>query len=109
MTIRVTFANTDFLGKHPDAVRAFFRAYQKALDFMFENRQETVKIWLSRGLKSTEALALKTYDFYTKASMALKPIKGIQTNMEDAIKFNFLKQALSQAELDRLIDLKYLP
>ena len=109
VTIRVTFANTDFLGKHPDSVRAFFRAYQKALDFMFENRQETVKIWLARGLKSTPALALKSYDFYTKSSMALTPIKGIQTNMEDAIKFNFLKQPLSQAELDRLIDLKYLP
>jgi NitT/TauT family transport system substrate-binding protein len=109
VTVRVTFTNTDFLQKHPDAVRAYFRAYQKALDFMFENRQETVRIWLKRGLKSTEALALRSYDFYTKASMALKPIKGIQTTMEDAVKFNFLKQPLTQAELDRLIDLRYLP
>jgi NitT/TauT family transport system substrate-binding protein len=109
VTIRVNFATTDFLQKHPDTVRAFWRAYQKALDFMFANRQETVKIWLGRGLKSTESLALKSYDFYTKPSMALKPIKGVQTTVEDAIKFNFLKQPLSQADLDRLIDLRYLP
>ena len=109
VTIRVTFANSDFLQKNPETVRAFFRAYQKALDFMFEIRQETVKIWLKHGLKSTEALALKSYDFYTKASIPFKPIKGIQLTMEDAVKFNFLKQPLTQAELDRLIDLRYVP
>jgi NitT/TauT family transport system substrate-binding protein len=109
VTIRVTFANADYLQKNPETVRAFFKAYQKALDFIFDNRQETVKIWLKRGLKSTEALAAKSYDFYTKTSMAMKPVKGVQTTMEDAVKFNFLKQPLSQAELDRLIDLKYLP
>jgi NitT/TauT family transport system substrate-binding protein len=109
VTIRVTFANASFLQKNSDAVRAFFRAYQKALDFMFENRQETVRIWLKRGLKSTESLALKTYDFYTRPSTALKPVKGIQTTMEDAVRFNFMKQPLTQAELDRLIDLSYLP
>lgn len=109
VTIRVTFANANFVEKNPDTVRAFFRAYQKTLDFMFDNRQETVRIWLKQGLKSSEALALRSYDFYTKASVALKPIKGVQSTMEDAVKFNFLKQSLTQAQLERLIDLKYLP
>ena len=109
VTIRVTFANANFVEKNGDTVRAFFRAYQKTLDFMFDNRQETVKIWLKHGLKSSEALALRSYDFYTKASVALKPVKGVQSTMEDAVKFNFLKQPLTQAELERLIDLRYLP
>lgn len=109
VTIRVNFVTADFLQKNPEAVRGYFRAYQKALDFMFANRQETVKIWLKRGLKSTEPLALKTYDFFTKPALVLKPVKGVQPTIEDAVRFNFLKQPLSQAEVDRLIDLKYLP
>ena len=110
VTIRVTFGNTNFVEKNPDTVRAFFRAYGKALDFMFENRQETARIWIRDGkLKLSEATVMKVFDFYTRSSVAFKPIKGIQATMEDAIKFNFMKQPLSQAELDRLIDLRYVP
>ena len=110
VTMRVTFANADWVQKNPETVRAFFRAYQKALDFMFDNRQETARIWISHGkLKLSEATVLKALDFYTRPSVAFKPVKGIQLTMEDAIKFNFLKQPLSQAELDRLIDLRYVP
>lgn len=110
VTIRVTFANASFVEKNPDTVRAFFKAYHRALDFMFDNRDETARIWIRNGkLKLSEATVLRALDFYTRSSVAFKPVKGIQLTMEDAVKFNFLKQPLSQADLDRLIDLKYLP
>lgn len=110
VTIRVTFGGAAFVEKNPDTVRAFFRAYQKSLDFMFDNPQETAKIWIRSGkLKLSEATVLKALDFYTRSSVGFKPVKGVQLTMEDAVKFNFLKQPLTQAELDRLIDLRYLP
>ena len=52
---------------------------------------------------------LKTWDFYSKPALALKPIRGLQTTMEDAVRLKFLQQPLNKAELDRLIDLSYLP
>jgi NitT/TauT family transport system substrate-binding protein len=110
VTMRVTFAHANFVEKNPETARAFMRALQKAQDFMFDNREETVKIWIRRAnLKLSESTLIKVYDFYTRESVALKPIRGIQTTMEDAVKFKFLKEPLSQAELDRLIDLSHLP
>jgi NitT/TauT family transport system substrate-binding protein len=110
VTIRVTFANASFVERNPDTVRAFFRAYQRSMDFMFENRQETAKIWIRHGkLKLGEAMVLKALDFYPRSAVAFRPVKGVSTTIEDAIRFNFLKQPLSQAELERLIDLRYLP
>lgn len=110
VTMRVTFGNVNFVEKNPQVVRAFFKAYQKAIDFIFENRQETVKIWIPFAkLKASEATVLKALEFYERPNLAFKPVKGIPTLMEDAIKFNFMKQPLSQAELDRLIDYRYLP
>ena len=109
VTIRANFVNADFAKKNPDAVKKFFRAYQKAVDFIFDKREEAAKIWIRRAdLKLSEPMVLKAWDYFSKQAMALKPIKGIQATMEDAIKFKFLKQPLTQAELDRLIDLRYV-
>ena len=109
VTMRVTMASADFVEKNGEAARAFMRALQKAQDFMFDNREETVKIWIRRAkLKLPESTLLKVYEFYTRESVALKPIRGIQVTMDEAVRFKFLRQPLSQAELNRLIDLSYL-
>jgi NitT/TauT family transport system substrate-binding protein len=110
ITARVHFTNTDFAAKSPDAVRGFFRAQQRALDYMFDNKEETAKIWIRRAeLKFPQSAVLKTWDYYTKSAMTLKPIRGLPAIIEDGIKNNFLKQPLSQAELNQLIDLGFLP
>lgn len=110
VTVRVNFARSDWVEKNPETVRAFFRAYNKTMDFMLANRQETAKLWIKHGkFDISEATAVKAIDFYTRASVALKPIKGIPSTMEDAIKFKFLTQPLSQAEMEKLIDLRYVP
>ncbi len=110
LTARVHFINTGFAAKNPDAVRGFFRAQQRALDYMFEHKEETAKIWIHRAeLKFPESAVLKTWDFYNRAAMKLKPIHGVQAIIEDGIKNNFLKQPLTQAELNALVDLSFLP
>jgi ABC-type nitrate/sulfonate/bicarbonate transport system substrate-binding protein len=110
ITPRVHFVNTGFAAKNPDAVRGFFRAQQKALDYMFENKADAAKIWIRRAeLKFPEPAVLKTWDFYNRAAMALKPIRGVQETIEDGIRNKFLNQPLSPAELKNLIDLSFLP
>jgi NitT/TauT family transport system substrate-binding protein len=110
LTMRVHFANADFARKQPEALKGFLRAHQKAVDFMFESPRETTKIWIKRAeLKLPEATVLKTWEFYSRAALAAKPVRGVEKTMEDAVKFKFLKAPLSQAEAAKLIDLSYLP
>jgi NitT/TauT family transport system substrate-binding protein len=110
ITSRVHFINTGFAAKQPDTVRAFFRAHQRAVEYMMDNKEETTKIWIRKAeLKLPESAVLKTWDFYSKPAMAMKPIRGIQNTVEDAVRLKFLQQPLGKPELDRLIDLSYLP
>ncbi len=110
ISARVHFTNNDFAAKNPDAVRGFFRAQQRALDYMFDHKEETAKIWIRRAeLKFPESAVLKTWDYYNRAAMTLKPIRGLQTTIEDGIRNKFLNQPLTQAEINSLIDLSYLP
>ena len=93
ITARVHFINTGFAAKQPDAVRAFFRAQQRAVEYMLDNKEETTKIWIRKAeLKLPESAVLKTWDFYSKPALALKPIRGLQTTMEDAVRLKFLQQ-----------------
>jgi NitT/TauT family transport system substrate-binding protein len=109
ITTRVHFVNHEFAAKNRDAVRGFFRAHQKAVEYMMDNKADTAKIWVKKAeLKLPESAVLKTWDFYNKGALTAKPIRGIPQTMDDAVKFNFLKQKLTQAELDQLIDLSYL-
>jgi NitT/TauT family transport system substrate-binding protein len=110
ITPRVHFLNNDFAAKNPDAVRGFFRAQQRALDYMFEHKEDTAKIWIRRAeMKYPEAAVLKTWDYYNRAAMTLKPIRGLQATIEDGIRNKFLTQPLTQAEINSLIDLSFLP
>jgi NitT/TauT family transport system substrate-binding protein len=110
ITPRVHFVNTEFAAKNPEVVRGFFRAQQKALDYMFENKSDSAKIWIRRAeLKFPESAILKTWDYYSRAGMALKPIRGLQATIEDGIRNKFLTQPLTQAEINALIDLSFLP
>jgi NitT/TauT family transport system substrate-binding protein len=110
ITPRVHFVNNAFAAKNPDAVRGFFRAQQRALDYMFENKADAAKIWIKRAeMKYPEAAVLKTWDYYNRAAMTLKPIRGVQATIEDGIRNKFLTQPLTKAELDALIDLSFLP
>jgi NitT/TauT family transport system substrate-binding protein len=110
ITPRVHFLNNDFAAKNPDAVRGFFRAQQRALDYMFEHKEDTAKIWIRRAeMKYPETAVLKTWDYYNRAAMTLKPIRGLQATIEDGIRNKFLTQRLTQAEINNLIDLSFLP
>lgn len=110
LTARVHFVNSIFAAKNPEAIRGFFRAQAKALDYMFSNKEDTAKIWIKRAeLKFPQSAVLKTWDFYNKAAMTLKPIRGLDVIIKDGIRNKFLTQPLTEVELKSLVDLNFLP
>ena len=95
ITPRVHFLNNDFAAKNP---------------YMFEHKEDAAKIWIRRAeMKYPETAVLKTWDYYNRAAMTLKPIRGLQATIEDGIRNKFLTQPLTQAEINNLIDLSFLP
>jgi hypothetical protein len=77
---------------------------------MFEHKEDTAKLWIRRAeLKFPESAVLGTWNYYNRAAMTLKPIRGLQATIQDGIKNNFLKQPLTQTEINQLIDLSFLP
>ena len=110
LSARVHFPNSDFAGKNPEAVRGFFRAQQRALDYMFAQKEDTAKIWIRRAeMKYPESAVLKTWDYYNRSSMNLKPIRGLPAMIEDGIRNKFLNAPLTQAEINNRLDLPDRP
>jgi ABC-type nitrate/sulfonate/bicarbonate transport system substrate-binding protein len=109
VTIRVNFTSVDVLQKQAPALRGFLRAHQRALDYIFAERAEAVRIWIKNGLKLPEPVAMKTFEFHAPGPLALKPVKGLAATMEDAVRFKFLKAPLGEADVAKLIDLSLVP
>ena len=49
------------------------------------------------------------FEFHAPGPLALKPVKGLATTMEDAVRFKFLKAPLGDADVTKLVDLSLAP
>jgi NitT/TauT family transport system substrate-binding protein len=107
---RVNFANAEFLKNNPDTVKAFLSAQQKAIDWIFANRDEAMAIWKKKAdMKEDLATLKKTYDFYTPEMLRLAPVDGIDKIVEDSITYKFIDKAPSADQIKILFDLQYVP
>lgn len=110
VAVRVNFANKEFVEQHPETVKAFLNALHNAIQWAHENKDETVEIWKKRAdLKEEPAVLLKTFDFYSLQMQRLAPLDGIDLVIEDAIKFDFIDDPLSEDQMKDLFDVQYAP
>lgn len=110
ITIRVNLARSDFLNRRPDAMKSFLIATKNALDFIFAQPDEAVKIWIKNAkLKESPDVVKEAWKFYSPKTLALSPIVGIDQSLGDAVKFKFVKKPFSREDLNRAIDLSYIP
>lgn len=110
VAIRVNFANADYIEQNPESVRAFLEAHQKAWDWIFENREEAVEIWKENGeIEDDTETLMSSFEFYEPEQVQLAPLSGQEKILEDAMEFDFLKEELSEEQIQELFDLQYAP
>jgi len=108
ITFRVNIGNADYLKKNPSVARAFFRAYQKALDYNYENLKTVIPEFAKMNKISVD-VAEESLKFHPRKGVALAPVAGLEYQVEKAVEFGFLKKKLTREQLADLVDLSYLP
>ena len=103
-TVRVTIANATDLAKRRDVYDRFIKAYREAIDWMYAN--DAAIEAFARYASITPATARTVRDrFYPKTMLQLDRIEGMGELMQDAIAFKYIPAALSQQQLDELLQL----
>src|SRR5919199_758946 len=88
----------------------FLEVQQRAWDWIFDNPEEAVRLWKeAEELAESEEVLLTSFDYYDRETMRLAPLDGQETLVEDARRFGFLEDDLSEGQINELFDLSYLP
>lgn len=101
MSARLHVGNLNFITAKPDVLKRFLAGYEEALDWMYRG-DEAVRMF-SELYKVKEAEVRQTRDeFYSRQSLDIKRLSGLDQAMEDAVAYKFIPKALTKAELDDL-------
>jgi len=103
-TVRVTIANANDLAKRRAVYDRFIRAYREAIDWMYTNDAAIEAFARYAAITPTMARTVRD-QFYPKAMLQLDRIEGMAELMQDAIAFKYIPAALSQQQLDELLQL----
>jgi NitT/TauT family transport system substrate-binding protein len=110
VAVRVNIANSDFVEESPETLRTFLEVQQRTWDWIFDNPEETVRIWREAAdLDLSEEVLLTSFDYYEPEDLRLAPLGGQETLIEDAQRFGFLEGDLSEGQINELFDLNYAP
>src|SRR5215216_6515171 len=103
-TVRVHIVNADALAQRKDAMVRFMRAYRETHEWLYAD-PEGVKLYAQYG-KVSEPLAIKIRDeFMPKPAMLPDRVSGIDAITQDAITFKVMPAALTQQQLEQLIQI----
>ncbi len=103
-TSRVNLANHAVIEEDTAGVQAFFRAYQRAIDWTYDNPEEAATIWSDAAdVELTPALRDAVYDVYRQDRVTLRSIDGLDVNLDAAAEFGILEEPLSEADVRQRI------
>jgi NitT/TauT family transport system substrate-binding protein len=103
-TVRLIIANATDLAKRRAVYDRFVTAYRETIDWMYANDQALEAF--AKYASITPATARTVRDrFYPKAMLQLDTVAGMPELMQDAIAFKYIPAALSQQQLDELLQL----
>ncbi|MBM3485544.1 MAG: ABC transporter substrate-binding protein [Alphaproteobacteria bacterium] len=101
-TIRVNVAHKDLVEKSPDVIRRFNRAYEKALAWMYEERDAAAAAYAAYTETAIE-VAREVPQFYPRERLVERRVIGTDKNAADAIEAKFITRAPNEAELRDLV------
>ena len=103
-TVRLIIANATDLAKRRDVYDRFIKAYRETIDWMYSDPRALEAF--AKYASITPATAQTVRDqFYPKTMLQLDEVKGMPELMQDAIAFKYIPAALTQAQLDELLQL----
>lgn len=110
VAMRVVIANSQWAEQNPDTAKRFLEVQSKAWDWIFNNRQEAVKIWKNAAnLEESEKTLMTTFDYYTRENLRLFPVGGRDAILNQAQQFGFVERPLNADQQKQLFDLSYQP
>ena len=107
-SIRVHVVHADLLKNRRDVVRRFAKAFDDALNWMYDKPEESAKAFAEFAKISLQD-AKESIPFFPRPGLELAPIIGIDQTMKEAIANKFIKEPLTQAQLGELIQIVYDP
>jgi NitT/TauT family transport system substrate-binding protein len=103
-TVRLIIANANDLAKRREVYDRFIKAYREVIDWMYSDPRAFEAY--AKYASITPATAQKVRDeFYPKSMLQLDEVKGMPELMQDAIAFKYIPAALTEKQLDELLQL----
>ena len=103
-SIRVIIANADSLAAKQDVYRRFMRAYRETVDWMYAG-DEALKMYAEFAGISFEDARRIVQEFDPKEMLIPDRVLGLADLMPDAVKFKFIVQPLTEAQLKELVQI----
>ena len=101
-SIRVIIANAATLAAKPDVYKRFMRAYRETVDWMYSG-DEPLKMYAEFANISLEDARRIVAEFDPKEMLIPDRVLGIAQLVPDAMKFKFIAQPLTEAQLKELV------
>lgn len=110
ISLRVIIANTQWTKQNPETLKRFLEAQSRSWDWIFDNKEEAVKIWKKAAkLDESEQTLLTTFEYNTRDAVRLFPLGGRDVLIDQAQKFGFVENPLSADQISELFDMSYQP
>ena len=103
-TVRLIIANAGDLAKRREVYDRFIKAYRTVIDWMYSDPRAIEAYARYASIPPATAQIVRD-QFYPKAMLQLDEIKGLPELMQDAIAFKYIPAALTQVQLDELLQL----
>lgn len=107
-TVRVNAANLKFLTEKRDVARRFMKAYADTVDWMYRNPDAAIAFFAKFNQVSPD-VAKQSATFYSKHSLALAPVAGLQLSIDQALEYKSLDKPMTLKEAQGAIDIVYQP
>jgi NitT/TauT family transport system substrate-binding protein len=101
MSARFHVANLNFITGKPDVLKRFMTAYSQTLDWMYGG-DEAIKIFSETYNIPLAEIRQTRDEFYTRQSLDIRRVSGLDQAMADAVAYKFIAKPLSKTELDDL-------
>ena len=103
-TVRVNIVNARRLNANKDLVRRFMAAYRETVDWLYAS-DDALKTYAEVAGISFEQAKQVRDGFYVKSIVQQDEIKGLDTSMQEGLKFKNLAMPLTDAQLKELIQM----